>query len=114
MNRLGVLIDLSHCGDRTTMEAIELSARPVAITHSNPREYVGTPGFGPGRLKTTEAIRLLAARGGVLGLSPNPHLTKEAAAGTRDRSVTWWPGPSTASASTTSGSAPTTAPAIRP
>ncbi len=85
MNRLGILIDLSHCGERTTIDAIELSARPVAITHSNPREYVGTPGFGPGRLKTTEAIKLLASRGGVLGLSPNPHLTKEAAAGTRDQ-----------------------------
>ena len=85
MNRLGILIDLSHCGERTTMEAIELSACPVSITHSNPREYVGTPGFGPGRLKATEAIKLLAKRGGVLGLSPNPHLTREAAAGTRDQ-----------------------------
>lgn len=83
MNKVGILIDLSHCGDRTTLEAIELSARPVSITHSNPREYVGTPGFGPGRLKTTEAIKLLASRGGVLGLSPNPHLTKEATKGSR-------------------------------
>ena len=85
MNRLGILIDLSHCGERTTMEAIELSVCPVSVTHSNPREYVGTPGFGPGRLKTTEAIKLLAKKGGVLGLSPNPHLTREAAAGTRDQ-----------------------------
>ena len=46
MNRLGILIDLSHCGERTTMEAIELSARPVSITHSNPREHVGTPASG--------------------------------------------------------------------
>src|SRR5882672_830568 len=53
MNRLGILIDLSHCGERTTLEAIDLSARPVSITHANPREYVGSPTFGAGRLKTT-------------------------------------------------------------
>jgi microsomal dipeptidase-like Zn-dependent dipeptidase len=76
MNRLGILIDLSHCGERTTLEAIELSARPVSITHANPREYVGTPIFGAGRLKTTEAIKALAARQGVIGLSPNRHMTK--------------------------------------
>lgn len=37
MDRLGILIDLSHCGDRTTLEAIERSGGPVAITHSNAR-----------------------------------------------------------------------------
>lgn len=83
MNRQGILIDLSHCGERTTLEAIELSARPVSITHANPREYVGAPNFGAGRLKTTEAIKLLASRGGVLGVSPNPHMTKERNKGTR-------------------------------
>lgn len=83
MNRQGILIDLSHCGDRTTLEAIELSARPVAITHSNPREYVGTPTFGAGRLRSVEAMRRMAGRGGVVGLSPNPHMTRERGAGTR-------------------------------
>ena len=39
MNRLGILIDLSHCGDRTTNEAIEASRRPVAITHANSRRF---------------------------------------------------------------------------
>lgn len=76
MNRLGILIDLSHCGERTTIEAIEQSKRPVSITHANPREYVGAPAFGAGRLKTTEAIKALAARRGVIGLSPNRHMTK--------------------------------------
>ncbi len=75
MNRVGVLIDLSHCGERTTLEAIEMSEKPVSITHGNPREFVTNPGFGPGRLKTTEAIRALAARGGVIGLSPNRFMT---------------------------------------
>lgn len=70
MNRVGVLIDLSHCGDRTTLEAIETSARPVAVTHANPREYVVDPPFSAGRLTTLEALELLADRGGVVGLSP--------------------------------------------
>lgn len=82
MNEQGILIDLSHCGERTTLEAIELSERPVAITHANPREFVGSPVYGPGRLKTTEAIRALAGKGGVLGLTPNRNMTRNGAATT--------------------------------
>jgi len=82
MNKLGILIDLSHCGERTTLEAIEMSSRPVAITHANPREYVGTPVYGAGRLKTTEAIEALASKGGVLGLTPNRNMTRNGAATT--------------------------------
>jgi membrane dipeptidase len=74
MNRVGVLVDLSHCGERTTLDAIEHSSRPVAITHSNAREFVISPGFGPGRLKTSEALKALAARKGVLGVCPNRSL----------------------------------------
>jgi microsomal dipeptidase-like Zn-dependent dipeptidase len=83
MNRQGIVIDLSHCGDRTTLEAIDLSARPVSITHSNPRDYVGAPTFGAGRLRTIDAMKRMASRGGVVGLSPNPHMTRERASGTR-------------------------------
>lgn len=79
MNSLGILIDLSHCGERTTLEAIEMSAKPVAITHANPREYVGTPVYGAGRLKTTESIVALADRGGVIGLTPNRNMTRNGA-----------------------------------
>jgi microsomal dipeptidase-like Zn-dependent dipeptidase len=82
MNKVGILIDLSHCGERTTLEAIEISARPVAITHANPREYVGSPVYGARRLKTTEAIKALAARKGVIGLTPNRNMTKNGAATT--------------------------------
>jgi microsomal dipeptidase-like Zn-dependent dipeptidase len=79
MNRVGILIDLSHCGERTTLDAIERSAVPVAITHANPREYVGTGIYGSGRQKTTEALRALARRRGVIGLSPNRNMTKRGA-----------------------------------
>ena len=62
MNRLGILIDLSHVGDRTTLETIELSREPVAFTHANARSY-----HDHRRNKTDEALKLLAERGGVVG-----------------------------------------------
>lgn len=85
MNRVGIMIDLSHCGERTTLDAIEMSQKPVAITHANPREFVGSPVYGAGRLKTTEAVKALGARGGVIGLTPNRNMTPEGAATTLER-----------------------------
>lgn len=64
MNRVGMLIDVSHCGDRTTLDAIEISSRPIAITHSNCRALNDHP-----RLKTDEAIKACAAKGGVMGIA---------------------------------------------
>ena len=64
MNDVGMLVDVSHCGDRTTLDAIELSKRPIAITHSNCRALNNHP-----RLKTDEAITKLAAKGGVMGIT---------------------------------------------
>ena len=62
MNRLGMLVDVSHCGPRTALDAIAASGRPIAITHANPRRLLDHP-----RNKTDEAIRETAARGGVIG-----------------------------------------------
>ena len=67
MNRLGILIDLSHVGDRTTLDAIENSNTPVAITHANARSHIDHP-----RNKTDEAIKLLVERGGVIGANAFP------------------------------------------
>src|SRR3984885_3441798 len=64
MNQVGMLIDVSHSGDRTTLDAIELSPKPIAFTHSNCRALNNHP-----RLKTDEAIRKLAAKGGVMGIT---------------------------------------------
>ncbi len=64
MNEVGMLVDASHCGDRTTLDAIELSKGPIAVTHSNCRALNNHP-----RLKTDEAIRKLAAKGGVMGIT---------------------------------------------
>lgn len=63
MNELGMLIDLSHCGDRTTAEAIALSKKPCAITHAGCRAVYGT-----GRNKPDEHLRALADKGGVFGV----------------------------------------------
>ena len=67
MNRLGILIDLSHVGDCTTLEAIEISEKPVAFTHANARAH-----FDHVRNKTDEALKKLAARGGVVGANAFP------------------------------------------
>jgi len=64
MNEVGMLVDVSHCGDRTTLDAIDVSPVPIAITHSNCRALLNHP-----RLKTDEAIRKLAAKGGVMGIT---------------------------------------------
>lgn len=65
MNRVGMAIDVSHCGDRTTLDAIDASGKPVLITHSNCRALVP----GSFRCKTDEAIRRVARKGGVIGVT---------------------------------------------
>jgi len=65
MNKVGMAVDVSHCGDRTTLDAFELSKTPVLITHSNCRALV--PGHP--RCKTDEAIKKMAASGGVMGIT---------------------------------------------
>ncbi|HWC98964.1 MAG TPA: membrane dipeptidase [Candidatus Sulfopaludibacter sp.] len=65
MNRVGMAVDVSHCGDRTTLDAFEVSKKPVLITHSNCRVLVN----GHPRCKTDEAIKKLAAQGGVMGIT---------------------------------------------
>ena len=72
MNDAGMLIDVSHSGDRTTLDAIELSPRPIAITHSNCRALNNHP-----RLKTDEAIKKLAAKGGVMGITGVRNFVKD-------------------------------------
>jgi membrane dipeptidase len=63
LNAKRVLIDLSHCGDRTTLESIELSQQPVAITHTGCRAVTDLP-----RNKTDDQLRKLADKGGVVGI----------------------------------------------
>lgn len=72
LNDRGVLIDLSHCADTTTMEAIEHSADPVAFTHVGARAVCNAYG----RNKTDEQLTAIADNGGVVGISFFPPLVK--------------------------------------
>ena len=65
MNKTGMAVDTSHCGDRTTLDAFELSKMPVLITHSNCRALA--PGHP--RCKTDEAILAMKKSGGVMGIT---------------------------------------------
>ncbi len=64
MNRVGMAVDVSHCGERTTLDAIAASSKPVLITHSNCHALVGHP-----RCKSDTVLRAMAARGGVMGIT---------------------------------------------
>ncbi len=68
MNRLGIVVDMSHSGERSTLEAIEWSSRPVAVTHANPRAFRDTP-----RNKSEAVLRALSETGGMFGFSLYPH-----------------------------------------
>jgi len=70
MNRLGMTIDLAHVGDRTSLDVIERSERPVFITHAGARVLWPTR-----RMKPDEVLRALAAKGGVIGIEAAPHTT---------------------------------------
>ena len=74
MNEMGLLVDLSHCGEATTLDGIKTSKKPVAITHSACKTLFAHP-----RNKTDETLRALAERGGVIGIFQiNPYIgTKE-------------------------------------
>jgi membrane dipeptidase len=69
MNALGMAVDLSHCGTRTTATAIEASTRPVLITHSGCRAVYDHP-----RSKHDRELKALADKGGVLGIYLMPFL----------------------------------------
>ena len=68
MNRVGLVVDMSHSSERSTLEAIELSSRPIAITHANPASW-----HPAGRNKSDTVLKSLAQSGGMLGFSVYPH-----------------------------------------
>src|SRR4029453_7352946 len=64
-NKGGMAIDVSHCGDKTTLDAFEISKKPVLITHSNVRALAN----GHPRDKADEAIKKVGAAGSVMGIT---------------------------------------------
>lgn len=71
MNRVGLVVDMSHSAERSTLEAIEISQRPIAITHANPSFW-----FEALRNKSDTVLAALTASGGMLGFSMYPHHLK--------------------------------------
>jgi membrane dipeptidase len=69
MNALGIAVDLSHCGQRTTSDGIEATATPPLITHSGCRALHDNP-----RNKDDQTLRAMAAKGGVVGIYFMPFL----------------------------------------
>lgn len=74
MNKIGMAIDVSHAGDQTALDTIEVSDKPVFITHAGARAL-----WPSRRLKPDEVIEACADKGGVIGIEAAPHttLTKE-------------------------------------
>jgi len=70
MNKLGIAIDVSHSGDRTSLDTIRHSTKPIFITHAGARAVWPT-----NRMKPDEVIRACAERGGVIGIEAAPHTT---------------------------------------
>ncbi len=71
MNRVGLVVDMSHSGERSTLDAIEHSSRPIAITHANPHNWHAAL-----RNKSDRVLRALGESGGMLGFSLYPHHLK--------------------------------------
>ena len=72
MNRVGLVVDMSHSANRSTLEAIDISERPIAITHANPSNW-----FDALRNKSDDVLKSLAESGGMLGFSMYPHHLKD-------------------------------------
>ncbi|MEM4482535.1 MAG: membrane dipeptidase [Candidatus Methanomethylicia archaeon] len=70
MNKIGMAIDLAHVGDKTSLDIIEASKKPVFITHAGARTLWPTK-----RMKPDEVIQALAEKGGVFGVEASPHTT---------------------------------------
>ncbi|MEI4231634.1 membrane dipeptidase [Roseovarius sp. D22-M7] len=68
MNRVGLVVDMSHSGERSTLEAIDHSTRPIAITHANPASW-----HAARRNKSDRVLDALSESGGMLGFSLYPH-----------------------------------------
>lgn len=70
MNKVGMLIDCSHVGDRTTLDVIEASEKPIVLSHIGARAL-----WDSRRLAPDEVLRACAERGGVIGIEAAPHTT---------------------------------------
>ena len=68
MNRVGIVVDMSHSAERSTLDAIDISENPIAITHANPFSWHESK-----RNKSDQILKALNNSGGMIGLSMYPH-----------------------------------------
>ena len=71
MNKVGLVVDMSHSAEKSTLDAIDLSEKPIAITHANPSFWHAAK-----RNKSSDLLKTLSDSGGILGLSLYPHHLK--------------------------------------
>lgn len=74
MDQLGILVDVSHCGDATTLDACHLSKNPVVVSHAGARTLLNTR-----RNKSDEALRAIADTGGYIGVFCAPQFLTQSA-----------------------------------
>ncbi len=72
MNRVGIVVDMSHSAEKSTLDAIDFSEKPIAITHANPAFWHSAK-----RNKSNDLLKTLSDSGGMLGLSLYPHHLKD-------------------------------------
>ena len=70
MNKVGLLIDCSHCGDQTTLDTVEWSEKPIVLSHIGARAL-----WESKRLAPDDVLEAVAAKGGVIGIECAPHTT---------------------------------------
>jgi membrane dipeptidase len=70
MNRVGLLIDCSHCGDQTTLDTVACSEKPIVLSHIGARAL-----WESRRLAPDPVLEAVAAKGGVIGIEAAPHTT---------------------------------------
>ena len=70
MNKVGMLIDCSHCGDQTTLDVIEASEKPIALTHIGARSLWST-----NRMAPDDVLKACGDKGGIIGIEAAPHTT---------------------------------------
>ncbi len=75
MNRVGLVVDMSHSAELSTLQAIEMSQRPIVISHANPAFWHPAK-----RNKSNQVLRQLSESGGMLGLSLYPHHLRDGSA----------------------------------
>ena len=84
MNRVGLVVDMSHSAERSTLEAVEHSERPIVVTHANPSFWHAAL-----RNKSNDVLKALGRSSGMFGFSLYPHHLKDKSECTLESFARW-------------------------